>query len=294
MLTLPFVTVNAFKAHPTFLDLLNLRSGDNSLADQTEQLNEILLEASNWVDNFCEQPLEAHVAVDNERIRVDRYGRIIHKPFNVPVVSVTSISVGTYPNALSALNTATIWIEDAREIVAYAQPLALTSNVGPLQFGTLSQGVEQYTQWTYVSGYTNTLLASTVTSGVSSLPVSDATGIAAGQVLRIMQPGSREAVTVAPGYTATTGPTSVPLVSPTQFAHDITAGAIGVSALPPDVHLAVIMYAVAVLLRRSDTPANTAFPGSLSKPSVSGGKSSNGENLVSEAEAILTPYKRVR
>jgi hypothetical protein len=294
MLTLPFVTVNAFKAHPTFLDLLNLRSGDSSLADQTEQLNEILLEASNWADNVCEQPLEAHVATDNRRIRVDRYGRIIHKPFNIPVVSVTSISVGTYPNSLSALSTATIWIEDAREIIAYAQPLALTSNVGPLQFGTLSQGVEQYTQWTYVAGYANTLLASTVTSGVSSIPVQDATGIVAGQTLRIMDPGSREAVTVASSYVPATGATSVPLVSPTQFAHNVTSGPIGVSALPPDVHLAVIMYSVAILLRRSDTPANTAFPGSLSKPSINGGRTNNGENLVAEAEAILAPYKRVR
>jgi hypothetical protein len=297
MLTTPFVQVGAFKAHPTFLDLLNLRSGSSSLADQTEQLNEILLEASFWVDNHCEQPLEAHVQVENERTKTNRYGQLIHKPWHTPVVSLTSVSTGTTPNALTALDVTTSWIEDGREIVITSGPLNLSTNVGPLQFGTFTYNTQFFTQWTYVAGYTNTVLSATATSGTSSIQVADATGIIAGQVLRILDPGSREAVTVANGFVPATGPATVPLAAALQFTHTFVAGtgnAIGVSALPPDIHLATIMLGVAICLRRTDTPANTAFPGSLARPSATSGQRQAGEPLIDEALRTLEPYRRVR
>lgn len=297
MLTTPFVQVNAFKAHPTFLDTLNLRSGDSSLADQVEQLNEILLEASEWVNNFCEQPLYAHVQVDNERMFPNRYGEIVHKAWHTPIVSLSGVTAGTTLGSSATVNISNAWIEDARSIVVQNGPLNLSSSAGPLQFGSFSFATEFFTQWTYVAGYTNTTLTATANSGSTSISVADATGIVASQVLRVMDPGNREAITVSPGFTPTTGPASVPLVSPLQFTHTFTAGTgngIGVSALPPDVHLATIMLGVAVCLRRTDTPGNTPFPGSLVKPSGNSMKPEPGQPLIDSALEKLLPYKRVR
>lgn len=300
MLTTPFVQVGAFKAHPTFLDLLNLRSGDSSLADQTEQLNEILLEASEWVNNYCEQPLQAHVQVDNERGFVNRLGQLTHKAFNTPIISFTSLYTGTAGNALSQVDITGAWIEDNREIVVTNGPLNLSSNVGPLQFGSFTTYSELMTQWTYVSGYANTVLSASCTAGSSSFQVSDATGIVAGQTLRILDPGSREAVTVANSFTPTTGPATIPIVGTLQFNHTFVSGignGIGVSALPPDVHLATIMLGIAICLRRTDTPGNTAFSGALVRPSGSAARKTNGEAgqpLIDEAKNTLRVYKRVR
>lgn len=305
MLTTPYVQVNAFKAHPTFLDLLNLRSGDSSLADQTEQLNEILLDASEWVNNYCEQPLYAHVQVDNERINTNRLGQLIHKPWNTPVVSFTSLYSGTTPGSLASVDISNAWIEDGRDIVVTNGPLSLSTNVGPLQFGTFSQLTQFFTQWTYVSGYTNTVLTQTANANDTSIHVQDATGVVPGQVLRILDPGNREAVTVANTFTPVSGPASVPLTSGLQYTHTFVSGignGIGVSAVPSDVQLATIMMGVAVCLRRTDTPANTAFPGALVRPSATssrGGSSTRsngqaGQPLIDEAVRILEPYKRVR
>lgn len=311
MLTVPFVQVGAFKAHPTFLDLLNLRSGDSSLAHQVEQLDEILLEASEWANNYCQQPLQAHVQVDNERTFPNRMGQLTHKAWHTPVVSLTSLSSGTNPTVLTAVNVSNPWIEDQREIIVSNGPLNLTSSAGPLQLGTYSHNTEFFTQWIYVAGYANTVLTQTVNQGDTSIHVADATGIVAGSVLRILEPGSREAVTVSNSFVPTTGPATVTLTSPILFTHTFTAGTgneIGVTALPMDVHLATIMLAVAILLRRTDTPANTAFPGALVRPSASSGNSGGnkwgasagssrgqaGQPLIDAAFETLFPYKRVR
>lgn len=297
-LTTPFVQVGAFKAHPTFLDTLNLRSGSSSLAEQVEQLNEILLEASQWVDNFCQQPLEAHVQVDNERTTLNRWGQLTHKPWNVPIVSLTSLYTGTTPSGLTQVDTSTnVWIEDGREIVVMSGPVNMTSSAGPLQFGSFSYNTPFFTQWTYVCGYTNTVLSATATQGSSAIQVADATGVVASQVLRILDPGSREAVSVANSFVPTTGPATIPLAAPLQYTHTVISGignGIGVSALPPDIHLATIMMGVAICLRRTDTPANTAFPGTAVKPSASSGKPEPGQPLIDEAKRTLEPYRRVR
>lgn len=89
MLTLPYVTTASFRAYPTFLDVMNLRSGDSSAVDQDQELYNILLAASAWADNYVEMSaadgtLTAHTRTEVARVRTNRTGRIPTTPTTYP------------------------------------------------------------------------------------------------------------------------------------------------------------------------------------------------------------------
>lgn len=298
MLSTPYVTTAEFKAHPTFLDVMNLRSGDVSAGDQDDELYNILLMASAWADGFVAMgagadpgagSLAAHTRVERARVRVARDGRISYHPDHNPVTALVQLQMGPAPNQLSTVPDLTgLWIEGQEQIVGYPGGAA-APGLAALQFGTPAAGSELYTQWTYTAGYANSLLGASALAGASTLTVADTTGIAAGTVLRIWDPGNEEAVTVAPSYT--TGAV-LPLLSPLRFAHT-NAVPTGVSGLPADAHLAVILYAVA-LLQRPDSDAEDNFPATTMQPNTRADTSKGGSGFVNEAEKILQSYWRVR
>jgi hypothetical protein len=302
VITLPYVTTASFKAYPTFLDVMNLRPGDSSAADQDQELFNILLKASSMADNYVEQgisapnaaagTLTAHTRSENRRVRSKRDGLISCHPDHIPVSALTALAIGTTPNTVTPVTDLTnFWIEDGRQIVGCPGGLASPS-LGALQFGTVVTSQDLFTTWTYVAGYANTLLAADATAGATSIQVTDATGITAGTVLRIWDPGKEEAVTVAASYTA--GSTTLPLTAGLKNAHTGAASVpIGVSALPADIHLAVILYAAA-LLQRPDSETEDTFPSASVKPNSRVGHNTDGSGFVNEAEHLLEPYRRVR
>jgi len=295
VITLPYVTTASFKAYPTFLDVMNLRSGDVSAADQDAELYNILLQSSAWVDNFTamgvgDGTLSAHTKVENTRLRVGRDGRISYHPDHNPVTAILALSLGTSPNQLAPVTDLTnLWIEDGVQIVGWPGGGA-APGMSALQFGTPVTASEIYAQWTYGAGYANTLLGAAVLAGATSITVADATGIAKGTVLRIWDPGKEEAVTVSSAYT---GGTTLPLTGALKSAHDPASTPIGVSSLPADAHLATILYAVA-LLQRPDSESEDTFPATTAKPNTRVGASSGGAGFVAEAQKILEPYQRTR
>jgi hypothetical protein len=140
-----------------------------------------------------------------------------------------------------------------------------------------------------VAGWVSTLLAADAQPGDTTLDVADATGILPGGSYRLWEPGREEAVTVAPSWTPATGPASVPLAAPTRYAHDEGGSW---SAMPADMRLAIINYAVAQLMR-PDTAAEDAFPDtSLSPGTRQQDSRQDGSGLVAEAERILSSYAR--
>lgn len=295
MLTLPYVTTASFKAYPTFLDVMNLRSGDSSAADQDQELYDILLMASTWADNYVEMSagdgtLTAHTRSEVARVRTDRTGRISYHPNHIPVTSLTALSAGASPNSLTAVpDLSNFWIEGGgRQIVGWPGGQA-SPGLAMLQFGPATTTSELFTQWTYVAGYPNTLLAAAASQGATSIQVQDATGITAGTVLRVWEPGLEEAVTVANSYTSGT---TLPLLAGLRNAHANTVPT-GVSGLPADVHLAVILYAAA-LLQRPDSETEDSFPSAHVAPNSRVGHNVDGSGFVSEAELLLEPYRRVR
>ncbi|MGW2692332.1 hypothetical protein ACWC3Y_10775 [Streptomyces sp. NPDC001296] len=294
MPSIPYVSAAAFKAHPTYLDLDDLRSGSSLDSDQTAELVNLLLMASDWADNRANQNLGAHLVVQNCRARFDRYGNLRLHPDNTPVLSIMSIAYGTSPTALTTVNSPATWVENGRLVIAALGGGGAWS--GSLQFGTPVSGGEVFVQLTYTAGWVATQLSTSAAAGAMSLTVADPTGILPGQSYRIWEPGYEEDVTVStswipPTATAPIVPTSVALASPTTYAHG--AGH-DVSGMPSDMRLAVSNYAVSALMR-PDTAAEDSYPDtSLSSGTRQKDPRKDGSGLVIEAERILSRYQRVR
>lgn len=286
--TLPFVTTAAFKAHPTFLDLNSLRSGDNAAADQDAELFNILLMASNWAADEVKMPLHAHTRTDTGRTFADRRGRLKFHADHTPVRSVSQLAWGVSYSQMQTYNNPTVWREGDETIVYEINGASWSWGPGSLQLGSAPVG-ELYTSMTYVAGYSNSVLVGGPALGAMAVTLSDVTGIQPGDVLRIWEPGVEEAVTVAAGYVP--GASPVTLAAATTKNH--TAGA-GVSQLPAEAHLAVIYYGVATLTH-PDRQAEDEFPDSNVSPSTKAGDArQTGAGLVAEAKRLLNLFRDQR
>lgn len=297
MIVTPYVSTAEFQAHPTYLDLDDLRSGDLAQADQTVELNNVLLMSSGMADRYCEQPLAAHVVVQNTRARADRYGNLKLHPDHTPVLSFLSVAYGSTPTSLTTFaDPSGVWIEDGRNIVVPLSTGGLGPWSGALQFGSPSAGCELYVQLACVAGWVATALAADAVQGATGLTVLDPTGILPGATYRVWEPGVEEFVTVSTTYVPSVvavppSPTSIPLAAATASAHK--AG-MGFSSLPPEAHTAVINFAVAQLLR-PDTAKEDVYPDTrYSSGTRRDDPRQDGSGLVAEAERLLRPLRRIR
>jgi hypothetical protein len=294
----PYVTAAAFTAHPTYLDLDDLRSGSSSGADQTAELTNILLMASAAADNYCEQPLAAHGVTQRLRCRFDRDGNLKIHPDHNPVISVTSLGWGLNPTALTTYTAPAYWAEDDRNLIFPMSGGGQAGWTGSLQFNTASPGAQVFTQMQYVAGRVSTLLTAASTAGATTLQLADTTGVMPGASYRIWEPGVEEYVTVAatwtptaPAFPAAPTPGAVPLASGALFAH---ASGMGLSGLHPDMHLAVVNYAISQLMR-PDTSHEDAYPDTrLASGTRQADPRQDGSGLVAEAMRLLEPFARKR
>lgn len=289
MLTIPFVTVPSFKAHPTYLDLNNLRSGNTNQADQDAELFNCLLMASAQVENFCNQPIQAHIQTDYERGWVDRFGRLKHKAEDGPVRLLQSYTYATALTRVVSVGTPLFFLEADTQIVVELSGQA-TAWSGALQFGAPVTGWELFTSWTYVAGYANATMSSCL-AGATTITVSNPTGIFAGDILRIWEPGKEESVVVGSGWAGqNTSPfTSAAIpVSATQFAHATGAG---VTGFDQNLMLATIYYAVDGLQRWGTSSAN--WPGAKVK-AATGKRAEDASAWEQKAMRALLTYRRAR
>jgi hypothetical protein len=300
LLTVPHVGVAEFQTAPTWLDNQDLVEGGDTAQQEAELYNQ-LLKASAWANNFAKQPLQAHTVYEQTRARVDRWGRMWLHPTNFPVRSVTGIAYGVDFENLTAVESISeqVFVESQRGLVITMVPFN-GAWMGSLQFGPAAPPMAQvYVQYQYVAGYANTYLTENISSGVTSLPVADPTGFTpamttlwnttvGGSIARIWDPANEEAVAVSASYTIGSSP--VTLANATQNAHLENAQ---VSELPAEVRQAVVSYTVGLLLRQ-DTEEDMPFPGSPG-PTARRSKSRGvAGGLISEAENLLKPYRRVR
>lgn len=294
MPTVPFVSVAAFTAHPTYLDLDDLRYNDPSAADQQAELNNLLLMSSAWAEGYCEQPLAAHQYVQNLRTRCGRDATVKIHPDHTPVIAVSSFAYGYTPTALTTITNPSVWAEDERNLVITIGAAGPWS--GSLQFGTPAAGSPLYTQTTYTAAFVATVLAGAASAAASSLTVADPTGILPGAQYRIWEPGAEETVTVSiayvpPAVVIPAVPTAVPLAAPTLFAHGSGSD---FTNMEHDLRLAVINYTVAQLLR-PDTAAEDAYPDSRQASGTRQNDSrKDGSGLIDEAERLLDRFRRTR
>lgn len=294
MIVTPFVSVAAFTAHPTYLDLDDLRYGDALTADQAAELNNLLLMSSAWADGYLEQPLLAHQNVQNLRTRFSRTGTLKIHPDHGPVIAVSSVGYGYTPTAMTTIANPSVWSEDGRNLeitIGAGGPWS-----GSLQFGTPGAGCQVYAQLTYTAGYVATTLAASASLGATSLSVTDPTGIQPGASYRIWEPGAEETVTVSSAFAppAVAVPpvvTAVPLAAPAVFAHAVGHD---FTNMEHDARLAVTNYTIAQLLR-PDTAAEDAYPDSRQASGTRQNDSrKDGSGLIDEAERLLERLRRIR
>jgi hypothetical protein len=291
ILAIPFVTVPAFKAHPTFIDVQNLRSGSTVAGDQDAELLNILLMASEDAESICDQPIQAHVQVDSRRNWADNRGRLFLYPCHAPVRTVLAYSYASQLGQATSIANPLCQIEDGRQIIVELAG-ASGSWSGSLQFGAPPSSVELYTTCSYVAGYANAVLTAAPGGGAMSITVSNPTGIYAGDTLRIWEPGKEESVVVAPSWAgqATTPftPAAIPLVAGLANAHPIGAGVTGFGA---DLHLATIYLAIDGLQRYGTSSSN--WPGARVKSSI-GKNPKDATPWQAKAMRLLRPYRAVR
>lgn len=280
----PYVTAAEFAAHPTYLDLQDLRVGVPSDDDQTDELVNILLMASAWADRTCNQVLRAHQVSVQTRARIDRDGTLAIVLPDFPFRSLQSLSYGQAFGSMTTLPAATTPVRIRSQRVLLV----------PVGAGAGTAGSWLDVDLLYTAGHVSTILTADAAAGVTSLTVSDPTGIRPGASYRLWEPGSEETVTVSPTWTppdVTTPPTpaAVELATATRNPH--TAGC-GWSGMPPDMRLAVTNYTVAQLLR-PDTSAEDSFPDT---PLASGTRQKDprkdGSGLVSEGVRLLNAFAR--
>jgi len=283
----PYLTLDEFKSAPTAIDISNLVFNSQDPDVQDAELTNVIARASSWVDTWCNQVLAATTEQEQQRTRISADGTIrLHPRYN-PIIALTSFQYGNPSTQLQTLSDcSTSWIEDSQIIVNYASLSSTYSSQGPLQFGfPTSPRVETFIKYTYVAGYANTTIV-TATAGQFTLTVKDATGIVAGNMLKIYDGMYSENVTIASTYTF--GSTTIPLVAPLGYNHST---GVSISALPPAVKEATILVTTAFLKVRGDSSMTMAISTSASHSSPNADKLSDEINLAKE---LLQPYRRVR
>jgi hypothetical protein len=291
----PYVSAAAFRAHPTYLDLSGLVPSPNP-ADQTAELTNLLLNASAWADNECDQPLGAHLYTQFTRVRADRAGMLRIHADHKPVRTVSTLSYGASPTSLTTLTSPQVWVEDEANLVITIAG-ASAGWTGSLQVGFgASPGAEMFAQLGIVAGYVATQLTAGAATGDTSITVADPTGIEPGGQYRIWEPGREETVTVSPLWQAP-GPSTIPAATTVLLADPLASGheaGHDVSGMPADLREAVVQRTIAGLMR-PDTTAEDSYPDAAQSSNTrSADPRKTAGGLVADACRTLTSYGRVR
>jgi len=287
LLTIPYLTLEEYKAAPTAIDLDNLVFDSQDPEVQDNELRNVIARASSWMDTFCNQVLGATVETEQQRSRISTDGSIRFHPRFSPIVALTTFNYG-YPTNMASLGDCSIaWIEDQEIIIPNAN-LGNWTSQGPLSFGSYNGGPSNqvFLNYTYVAGYTNTTLAVASVVGATSVTVANGTGIIAGQILPIYDGMNTELVTVASTYTF--GSTTVPLTRALVNAHAIGSS---FSALPPAIKQAAILVTTAMLKVRGDSSMTMMV---TTQPTMSTPGSDRFSDEMKIAADILQTYARIR
>lgn len=287
--SIPYLTTTEYRNAPTAIDLDNLVFNSSDPDVQNSELANVIARASSWIDTYCNQVLGATKETETQRSRICPDGTIKFHPRYNPVIALTDFWYGNpSTNLYQAQDCSVAWIENQEIIFPYANLSTTFTSQGPIQFGFPStSGAVVYLKYTYINGYPNTLIA-TATATQLSLTVTDATGITAGDHLKIYDGMYSENVTVASNYVF--GSLTIPLETPLLYSHN---SGVSISALPPAIKEAAILVTTAMLKVRGDnslTMGVGTLPSQTSTPQI---QASIGDDM-SMAQSLLLPYRRIR
>lgn len=271
----PYLTPAEYIASPTGVDVSQLVVNGDA-AQQEDALKQSIARASSAIDRFCRKVLAATVDTQAGMYRIHPGGVLRIKLDNTPIIQINSVSTGYSPETLEPLSSlAGVWIGKSTIDVPVATGLP-----GRL---VLAPRGRVYAVTSYVNGWANSLLAEDAAEGASSVEVDTALGILPGVPLMIYDPGASEQVVP----TAVNG-TTVTLADPLASAHQ--AG-VAISALPPDVKQAAVLWTSALIKTRSDDAY--VMPAMGAQPSQTEEISAEGRTDLGLAQQLLTPLRRV-
>jgi hypothetical protein len=265
MAIIPYVSPQEFTNAPTGLNLQTLVPTGTS-ADNSAELMRVLLRASGWIDNFCNQQLRATVNTEIKHVWVGRDGYLSIFPNYWPIISLSSLSYRVYPQqGWMTIDPTQVDILPNR---FWATGLALPA--------TLRVTV----QYTYTNGWPVSSLSSAVSAGATTLPLTNTTGIVSGTLLTVYDGINTEQVTVS-----SVAGSNVTVSAPIAYAH---AAGIHVSSLPDEVREACILVASAFIRDRE--------AGDIVMMTQTGHISPSDSNQVEgldQAKEMLQKYRRV-
>ena len=256
----PYVTQTEVLNNATAnnLDFSNLINGGDA-PQQAAALQELIVEASTKVDTTCmgyAGTLCATVTVEPGKSIPNRQGEFVIKPKYFPILEVRSFAAGWGPgtNMQSIpLSPQNCEIEDVQFTITSQSLLGNTVGVSlnSVLGGGWPTNRRQYVQYTYVSGFANTFLATDVLAGATSLDVlpapgsGEAVGIYPDIPLTIYDAGHNEGIVVDSTYNGSS--LTIPLASPLAYGHP---SGTNVSAIPATVKLATIHFICDLAIER--------------------------------------------
>lgn len=288
--TEPYITPDDYLAAGTGTDISQLIPG-GGLAATTAALAGIIARVSSDCDNFVQKSgLAATIDVQTappEGWRIQNRGgrQVIQVPVDgTPLIAVTGVAlsrdVATAPVAWTDLTGVT----PARKVATI--PVGGTWPI-PSTLAPYAAGGRLWGSVSYISGYFNSTLAASVSAGATSLTVVTPTGLYPGLSIPLYDTAAAHDepnLMVGAGYVY--GSTTVPLAAPLAYAH---AAGCSVSALPPSVRDAVILWTTAKLKRRGAGAMVISTAGGEIAVQGDPGKADE-----AEAKSILQSLKRSR
>lgn len=304
----PYITPDALRRQPLGIsfDTLAPRNASSS-QDLNAILADLCQQATAMVDGYCNQPLRATLNTEeftgpgSNRFGIDRDTGVATLTMRRgPVLQVTNVATCaqiTFPRTWTTV-TAGQYGPALPIIGMYGTSSPADSGEGG-QNVLLAPGVVDWlrgrngwrVQVSYSNGWPHTSLTKTAAAGSFIISVDDCTGWAPivtggpGAVGVLFDAGAlQEAVTVT-AASATAGPGTLTLSSPTAFPHN--AGVM-LSTMPWQVHWATALLVGSQALTRG---ATTTTIHATSGGSAQGSDAPTG--LASEAELLLNPFRRL-
>jgi hypothetical protein len=281
----PYLTVAEYKNAPTSIAYDNLVVGGNANAQDAE-LERVILRASSYMDEYLNQNLVANRQTETQRVRFTPQGYIALHPNQNPVIALESFEYGGTPQLLYTLSDPSVaWFESQQLIIPITQMALNYSSQGPLGFGGASPGQQIFTKYTYVAGYVNNPVVAGVALA-SSITVERATGIVAGQMLRIIDGSKSETVYVSSSYTY--GSTTVTLATPLVYDHTVGST---ISNLPNALKQACILITTAFIKVRGDNSLTMSI---TTQPSANVPGTARYGSEIQLALDMVDKYRRIR
>jgi len=302
----PYVSPEMLLAAPTGISwsTVGSNSGKPTPSAYYAEVSNICARASAMADSICNTTLRA--TVDTEtftgpgdfRFQLQRNGRARVIASRLPVLSIVSgqwSPASAFPPEYTAISANQMRVD--RPVVGTygstapngsgdgGQSILLAPGIVTWAFGRMAYDV----QITYINGWPHGSLTADALVGATSLSVDDITGwVGASGTLH--SSSGQETILVSSVTPATTGAVTGPgvlhLTTPLVYEH--VSGTI-VTTMTETIQQAVILLCVSQALVRGATAVTVqALPGSKTSSGSRGP-----DDLLSEAKAMLNPYKRI-